>query len=169
MIAYHSLQASSLPQILEHGLKCTSRGAKGDDSDIAKTDHFLDAHRPAKLVEARISRDNNLYTYVAVDDKIIDITDGSLIPISTFIHQTDDVILQITINEQKCYVSDIDLFDTIKKAIEDNKDEQTLQNLATQYWYSLRPLTAFNMGDIRRPEIMIPDDLSPANITIVNK
>jgi hypothetical protein len=169
MIAYHSLPLTSLPHVLKDGLKCTSRGEKGDDASIAKTDYLLDAHRPAKLIEAHISRDNNLYAYVADNNKIVDITDGSQIGISTFIQQNNQVILEIQIDETKCYVSDLDMFDTVKRAIEEDADQQTLLDLASKYWNSLQPLSTFSVDSIRRPEIMVPYDISPDKIVIINK
>lgn len=144
---------------------------KGDDAFVEKTDKYLGAHRPKNLIDARVSRDDNLYAYVADGDNIIEIADGKKTSLSIFIHQQEQTVLQITIDPDKCYVSDLDLFDMVKNAIQSAADVQVLHNLAAHYWRSVRSLKDFSVGDIRRPEIMIPHNVSPRkyNISKINE
>ncbi|HEX8389885.1 MAG TPA: hypothetical protein VF597_00500 [Candidatus Saccharimonadales bacterium] len=88
MTAYHEIASDKAEDVLKHGLKRTSRGDKGDDQSIIKTDEFLDAHCPAELKDRGVSRDDNVYAYVCVDDAIVDITDGSIVPLKDFISRS---------------------------------------------------------------------------------
>lgn len=49
MKVYHQIQASALEMALVKGLLRTSRGYKGGDKAIIKTDHLLDMYRPQSL------------------------------------------------------------------------------------------------------------------------
>ena len=164
MIVYHEVSNDALDSVLEEGLVRTSRGEKGDDSSIAKTDELLDGNRPAALREIGISRDDNLYAYLSSDTSLIDITDGSLVPLDTFIKNSDGAVLALTINAPQCYVSDLDQYDAVKEAVENDNDIETLQEMSETYWNSLVPLDEFTPGDIDRPEVMIPYDILPENI-----
>jgi hypothetical protein len=167
MIAYHTIDTHSLQTVLKTGLKRTSRGEKGDKTAIKKTDALLDTHRPGHLIKAQVSRDDNLYAYVADGNQVINITNGEKIDLDTFVERQDQAILQVTIDPEKCYISDIDLFDTIKNAVEANTDARTLRDLAAEYWQNLKPLKDFSINDIRRPEIMIPYDIPADKIKII--
>lgn len=164
-IAYHEINPESLDDALKHGLKCTSRGDKGDDEDIIKTDAFLDKCRPSTLKEANVSRDNNLYAYLSVNNKILDITDGKLIEIEDFISNSDQATLRIKIDPTRCFVSDLDRYDEMKKHIAKSEDLDELRPLAEQYWAQLQPLNQYKLSSISRPELMITYDISPEEIT----
>lgn len=154
MIAYHKISQHKLNDALAHGLDRTSRGAKGADESIKQADAFLDRQRPKQLVEANVSRDDNLYAYVACDDGVVDIQDGQVMSLQTFIEHDDQIALRITVDPERCYVSDLDQYDRVKRALQNN-EAADLEELAEQYWSSLVPLDAFTIGDIKRPEIMI--------------
>ena len=164
-IAYHEINPESLDGTLKHGLKCSSRGDKGDDQDIIKTDAFLDKYRPSGPEEANVSRDNNLYAYLVVNTKISDITDGKLIEITDFIANSDQVVLRLKIDPTRCFVSDLDKYDAIKKRIVKSEDLDELRPLAEQYWTQLQPLNQYKTSSIHRPELMITYDISPEDIT----
>jgi hypothetical protein len=163
MIAYHKISSDKLEDALTRGLDCTSRGAKGADESIKQADAFLDDHRPAKLVEANVSRNNNLYAYVASDEGVVDIQNGKVVSLQTFIEHDDQISLRITVDPQKCYVSDLDQYDRVKRALQNN-EAIDLSGLAKQYWASLIPLRTFTMGAIERPEIMITYSIPPQDI-----
>lgn len=168
MIVYHTIAADSLQKTLKEGLKCSSRGEKGNDTAIAKTDKFLDAHRPDTLINSHVSRDNNLYAYTADGDTIIDIVDGQKIDLKVFVEKEEQSVLQLTIDPAKCYVSDIDLFDEVKEVVEKKANAPTLTHLASRYWQNVRPLHTFSIGDMHRPEVMIPFDVHPRDIKVVS-
>lgn len=61
MRLYHEISSDSLKGTLRKGLKRTSRGEKGDDESIIKTDRYLDSVRPTALKKLDLSRSNNIY------------------------------------------------------------------------------------------------------------
>jgi hypothetical protein len=78
-------------------------------------------------------------------------------------------LLRITADPTKCYVSDLDLYDTVKRAMELQEQDTTLENLAEKYWQKIVSLDEFEVGMIERPEVMITYDISPENISEVMK
>ena len=161
MQLYHLIEPDSLGSILRSGLKRTSRGDKGDDKYIKKTDKFLDAHCPADLKSVGVSRDNNLYACLGDDSKIIDITDGRAIEIAELTKSSDDCLVRVYADPRRCYVSDLDIYDEIKYKI--SNDTVTAAD-AQKYWEAMRRLEGFAVGDIQRPEVMITCDIPPQNL-----
>lgn len=168
MIAYHTITPEALDTALRKGLKCSSRGEKGDDSAIIAADKFLDAHRPDHIIESEISRQNNLYAYVADGNRVVNIANGQSITLAAFLKKQDQTVLQLTLEPQRCYISDIDLFDAVKSAIEQGHPKDTNKDLAVRYWKGIRPIEQFTAGDIRRPEIMITYDIPPTDIKVLS-
>lgn len=164
MIAYHELTPKAVKSVLQEGLKRTSRGQKGDDSLIAKTDKLLDARRPTELRRADISRDDNLYAYVVHKNKVIDITDGSFVSCTEFIERSKQAVLELQVDPVKCLVSDLDIYDRLKKIVEYGENSDAVIDI---YWQALVPLINFVPGDIRRPEIMVPYNVVPSDIKVI--
>lgn len=54
MILYHEVDSSDVDSILREGLKRTSRGDKGDDKAIIKTDKLLDDARLASFAGQKL-------------------------------------------------------------------------------------------------------------------
>lgn len=167
MNVYHELSPDAIDSVLTTGLKKTSRGEKGDDTAIKKTDAFLDDCRSQNTQNEKISRNDNIYAYMATDTHIIDITDGSHIPIEDFLKQSDRTVVRLSVNATKCFVSDIDLYDAIKDALENNIPVGSLKTLAERYWNSVTPLADYSVDMFQRPEIMITYDISPDKITVM--
>ena len=67
MTLYHEVTKDSLIDILQNGLIRASRGKKGNDHAIIATDTYLDAHRPAWVVDHNISRDDALYAFIGTE------------------------------------------------------------------------------------------------------
>ncbi len=168
MFVYHEADPSSAESILETGLKRTSRGAKGDDSAIARTDQLLDEHMPSELKDNNVSRDDNLYAYIADGDKIVDITDGQLVELSDFISRSKQAIFRLTVTPERCYVSDLDLYDRIKEAVENKTADDQVRNLVHNYWQALIQLDAFAIGEIKRPEVMVTYDIDLKDIQLIS-
>lgn len=169
MIVYHEANLKAVDSILEKGLKCTSRGDKGDDSVIMQTDKLLDDCRPEKLKQAGISRDNNLYAFIADNNKVISIVDGGAVRIGEFVEKSDQAVFRLTVDPKKCYVSDLDLFDATREAVEKDKSPTTLNKHAARYWNALTPLSNFKINTIKRPEVMVTYDISPESIEFLNR
>lgn len=165
MTLYHEATNDSVKEILAHGLKRTSRGEKGDASDIIKTDQYLDERRPGTLRQKGLSRDDNIYAFIGTESSLIDITNGATISLKEYPRQ-DSALLRLSIDESACYISDLDRYDAIKAAIS-NHETATLEELATAYWASVTPLHQFSLGDVSRPEVMITQDIEPRHLALV--
>lgn len=165
MVLYHEVAKDSVEKILADGLKRTSRGEKGDKTDIIQTDTYLDDHRPVAVRKRGVSRDDNLYAFVGTEDSLIDITNGATVSLADY-PKEGSALLRITVDEAACYVSDLDRYDAVKAAIA-NHETATLAELTDEYWASLTPLRSFEIGDILRPEVMITTDVPPQQITPV--
>lgn len=164
MIAFHEAKPEDMATILAHGLKRTSRGEKGDDSDIIRTDQLLDEWRPDDLRKAGWSRDNNLYAYVVLDGVVIDITNGQRIPVTRFVASAQQSLLELTVDPDRCFVSDLDLYDELMHAIHNERAKAYLQQIAERYFNTIQPLSLFDGASIVRAELMIPYDIPPHDL-----
>ena len=151
--------------VLRDGIKRDARSSKGQNDSIIAADAYLDARRPAKL-RATISRQHSVYAYLSQGSEIIDIKTGNLIPISDFFRQKDQVLLKITIDLNGCFVSNLDAFDAVRHTL--GHGQTDLETMAQTYWNSLVPLIGFRFGQIRRPEVMIPRDIPPDDISLAD-
>lgn len=166
MALYHEVTQDSVEKILTDGLKRTSRGDKGDQTDIIQTDTYLDNHRPSALRARGVSRDDNLYAFIGTDDSLVDITNGATVSLQDY-PQENSALLRLVVDEAACYVSDLDRYDAVKAAIA-NHETTTLADLAAKYWASLMPLADFAIGDMTRPEVMVTTDIPPGHIIPVH-
>lgn len=164
MLAYHEVAPDQLQSILSNGLKKESRGSKGDDEWIVKADAYLDAHRPKNIVEAKVSRDDNIYAYYVTETSVIDIVDGAHIPRADFIHAKSGALLELHIDPKRSYISDLDTYDALKTAFSKHEKLDTLEMLAKSYWNKITRLDTFRPDVIRRPEIMITYSLDPRDL-----
>ena len=166
MNVYHVANPDSTGSILANGLERTSRGDKGDDKKIIKTDMFLDAKCPSELKNKGLSRDDNIYAYVVTDGMVMDITDGTPVPSDKFIEKNNRT-LELEVDEKRCFVSDLDTYDSLMSAFASDANESTLNTLAKSYWDKVTPLEKYINGQFRRPEIMITYDLAPNAIRLL--
>lgn len=168
MIAYHEINPDTLESIRTKGLQRAARGEKGDKRAIKQTDALLDANIPAHLRRAGVSRANNNYAYVVTNGKVIDITDGHAIDEQKFITSSSRAVLQLHLDSDLCYVSDLDAYDQLKEAVENEQTDDIINRHVTTYWKRVIPLLAYERKKIRRPEIIIPYDIPPHAITVVH-
>ncbi|MDB5176966.1 MAG: hypothetical protein JWN75_634 [Candidatus Saccharibacteria bacterium] len=164
-VIYHEVDPKIVDSVLQNGLKTENDGAK-TDSQIKKIDQFLDTHLPDDS-PAGLNRQNVIYGYVSADDKILDIKSSDMIAINDFVDKSDAVLLRIEVDAAKCYVSDLDMYDTIKRAMELKEQDSTLEDLATKYWQRVVTFDTFELGTINRPEVMVPYDIPPTDISKV--
>jgi hypothetical protein len=166
MIIYHIVASQALPSTLSHGLKKTSRGEKGSDEAIIQTDIFLDKMRPSSIREAGISRDNNIYGYLPKGENVIDIQDGSLVEIDKLAKKGQRT-LRLNVDAQRCYLSDLDIYDTLRQAIENHQSREHLNELASNYWKRVVSLVEASESTARRPEVMVTYNIPPDAIQVV--
>lgn len=169
MHVYHEAKPEALAVILKEGLRRTSRGEKGNDHTIIMTDKLLDERRPARLSGAGVSRDDNLYGYIAGKDSIIDITDGKPVPVQAFIKGSKQAVLRLEVEPKRCYISDLDAYDAVADAIENGRNNAELADLAQRYWDKVILLASFSGGRIRRPEVMITYDVPPDAVEVCSR
>lgn len=164
MIVYHEVDPSTVPAVLSEGVKRHTAGPKTDEL-IRITDAYLDELVPPRLAAEGVNRRAVIYAYIAVDDNIIDITHGETIPLTMFIARSDLAVLSLEVDPQRCYVSDLDAYDTLKNALE-SRDEPVagLERLAAEYWSHLTPLANFSLDMIARPEVMLTYDVPPGAV-----
>ena len=164
MIAFHEVDPAHVKSILAHGLKRTSRGEKGDGSDIVRTDQLIDEWRPDDLRKAGWSRDNNLYAYIVLDGNVIDITNGQRVPVDKFIANARQSLLELTVDSDRCFVSDLDIYDELMHAIHNKRAEVHLRQIAERYFNAVQPLSLFDGSSIVRAELMVPYDITPRDL-----
>lgn len=163
---YHEVDQSSKDNVLSEGIDREANGQK-TDSEKKRIDNFLDTHLPAEMELVGISRQEVVYAYMAYQDTVIDIRDGEFIPIDEFNDRSDQVLLRLSVDSKDCYVSDLDLYDTLARAMELKEQNGKLEYLASQYWDRVVPYDKYEIGEYNRPEIMIAQDIRPEAIEVV--
>jgi hypothetical protein len=162
---YHEVLPDALDNALSEGVKRSTHGEKSD-SLAKKTDDYLDRRRPEHL-PSEVSRANAVYGYLSDDDKLISIDDGTPVDVKVFAAQRSHVLLRMTVDLDKCFVSDLDRYDAVKEALEGGGEDAALDQLAARYWDRLTPLEKYDFGRFRRPEALITHDVAPSDITVV--
>lgn len=168
MVIYHQVAAGTVADLKAQGIKKGDRGTKGQDKAIIRTDKLLDAHRPERILRAGVSRCAAIYCYLGTETEVIDITDGSVVPVAKLKVKPGQALLRLTVDAPRCWVSDLDAFDSLKQAITKHQTEDQLLQLAQNYWQTLVRLDAYQAGSIRRPEVMITYDLKPQEFVVLN-
>lgn len=167
IVLYHEISPKSKDQVVTEGIKKGASGVK-TDSEKRKVDEFLDTHPPDWAKNIGLCRADAIYAYLKTDsDEVVDIKSGEAIPVSEFMNKTKDVLLKITVDSDYCYVSDLDLYDTITRALELDEQDSTREHLADRYWERLTPIDEYQNGSITRPEMMVNYDVSPESIEVV--
>lgn len=166
MIVYHEVDPASLQTILREGIKRSSDGEKTDEL-IGKTDEFLDKLRPAALKNSGVGRRNAIYAYLSVGNAVVDIVDGTPTEKSEFVKNSEQVVLELEVDSARAYVSDLDIYDALKAAIQRSDSREECRELAAKYWDALIPLSNFSVGEIARPEVIITYDIPRAAITVL--
>jgi hypothetical protein len=163
---YHEISKDNLNAALSNGLKRSPRGAKGSDQTIIRTDHLLDSLRPQRLIAAGVSRDNNLYCYLAVKHQVVDITTGQLKEPKEISADPQQLLLKLQADGQKCFVSNLDIYDQVKAAVKSQQRAEA-HKLAQLYWEKLSPLSSYrHENGFRRPEVMVTYDIPPQDLSI---
>lgn len=168
IILYHESTPESVDAILENGIKREASGAKRD-SHIEMIDTFLDTHASDRIKAAGLSRRGVTYAFMEHDGKIVDIATGESVPVSGFRKGNGMRLLRLTVDAGDCFVSDLDLYDTLKRAMELDEQGSTREHLAERYWERVVPFTQFEFGSIKRPEVMIRADIDPGSIEAIEK
>ena len=161
VILFHQIKKETLDKVRAEGVKRGFSGDKRDDA-IARADGFLTQYMPETLKSRGVDRKSNIFCYLKEGQDVIDIKTGKREQPSTINDGTDQVLLEISVDPSICFVGDLDLFDKIKRVLEDNQKEQA-KALADTYWSSVQSLIAYQ-GEFRRPEAMVVSDVAPSAI-----
>jgi hypothetical protein len=166
-VAFHEINKDNLELALKVGLKRTSRGDKGDDKEIIKTDKLLDDNRQAVLIQNNVSRDDNLYCYFYYKNKIVDITDGKLKGVEEISRSKSQALLRVSLVPARCYVSNLDLYDEILQSLKRQNTTKAIE-LANKYWQKLTRLDNYDHSNgFKRPEIMVTYDVPASCLEVV--
>jgi hypothetical protein len=166
-IVYHEILKEGLDSAMKDGLKRNTRGDKGDYSAIKRADQLLDNCRPKELIQASLSRNDNLYCYLAHEDGVADITDGKIKHPTEISQSQKHQFLKIKVDPARCYASDLDLYDQILSLVK-YEDLNKARNLAKTYWQRTTRLDKYNHDrGFKRPEIMVTYDIPGSQIEVV--
>ena len=157
---YHQLTWDDWTRAQKHGLRTQSRGAKGNEASIQATDDFLDTHTPESLREIGLSRNNNLYGFIGNSHSLITIATGESLPVREKAAEPGQVLLELSVDPTRCWVSDLDLYDSVMNK---RKAPHKAADLAREYWSHLQRLDQYD-GSILRPEVMITYDVPVSDI-----
>jgi hypothetical protein len=166
VIGYHRVKSDELEQVLAEGIKQTTGGKTDDDPDIVRADEFLDTLCPEKLRDTGISRKHNIYLYYDADGFALDVFDGQMRQPQDIVKNKDDVILAVELQAERCFISNLDLYDQVKTALKSEPIDKT-ELLARQYWDQVYPLVeGYKPLANERVEIMVTYDVSPDVIRV---
>lgn len=168
MIVYHQADSHLVPLILRQGLQLVQGEGKGDDPAIAQTDEYLDARRPEYIRQAGVNRRQNIYAYLGDERHVIRITDGAEVTLGRFITESWQVVLRLTPPLEHCYISDLDAFDKLKRALQEETCQSECGRLAADYWRRVTPAVLYVDGSIARPEVLVTRPIPPEHIARVN-
>jgi hypothetical protein len=167
IIAFHEINKDNLELTLKAGLKRTSRGDKGDDEEIIKTDKLLDDNRPAGIMHANVSRDNCLYCYFYYKNKIVDITDGKLKDVDEISRSKSQALLRLKVVPTRCFVSNLDLYDEILQYLKRQNTTKATE-IASRYWQQLTRLDNYDHSNgFNRPEIIVTYNVPASCLEVV--
>lgn len=161
-LAFHEIKNDEVEEVLAQGLRLGRKGHKRD-KEINRTDDFLNEQRPSHTINHGIDRKTNIYCYLSSGNDAIDIATGSKKYPSEIISNPQQSLLKVNVDPEKCYVSNLDLYDRIKALLHSNKISEA-EGLARTYWEALLPLAKYK-SNFRRPELMVTYDISPTDIS----
>ncbi|MHC9291511.1 hypothetical protein ACRCUN_03545 [Mycobacterium sp. LTG2003] len=164
---YHEVEPETLDDVERNGLKRNDDGEKSDP-ETKTADAYLDAHRPAAAVRAQLSRQGVVYGFLAAGNRIVDISTGADVDVATFDRDRPQILLRITVDPARCFVSDLDRYDRVQRALESGDADDECRRLACDYWQQVVALLDYEPGSIRRPEAMVVCDIEPADIEVVS-
>jgi hypothetical protein len=165
-VIYHEVRPESLDRVLRDGIKRSDKGEKSD-SVVQRTDECLEARIPEDLSARGLSRHNVVYGYMSTGTQLIDIRHGEVVDVDRFSAERDLVLLRITVDSAKCYVSDLDAYDAVKMCVKSDADDTMVSRLCERYWPRVVPLAEYDEGSYRRPEVMVAADIDPEDIEVV--
>jgi hypothetical protein len=169
MILYHQIDAATLESILRQGVKTSQRGQKGQDPAIITTDQFLDQHRPPEIIDQGISRCDNVYAFLPLNDhQVRHITNGRAISVADLASDLHQALVKLIVDPARCFVADLDDFDQIKQMLADRPHDTQVGQRAVVYWSRLIPLVNYHDQEMNRPEVLITYDIPPHCITPVH-
>jgi hypothetical protein len=172
---YHKTSNDSLASIQQEGLHYGATGTNNQEPHARKTNETLDRLRPKHLVRQNVSRDNCLYCYLLIGDRLLDVDSGQTVPLTQWDPGEDKAGLLLEIDPSIAYVSDLEAYDRLADALERQAPNDKIENLAAQYWQRLLPLSEAleryrldsNRGRYGRVEVMLTASVPPENITIL--
>lgn len=163
---FHEIEVDERADALRRGL-LQGEGASKRGAVINKTDEFLRAFQPEHLVRAGIDRQANIFCYLTRGQQVIDATTGNVRGPAAIARDHARLMLQVEVDERRCYVGDLDVYDQIRDLLIAGELAKARQ-LALVYWRHVVPFAEY-AGQLRRPEALVTYDISPANLSMVEQ
>jgi hypothetical protein len=161
----HAAPASTLEHMLATGLAYGSSGRSSQESHAQKTNALLDALRPTYAVQASLSRQDCLYAYLALDGSLLDVEAGKAVPLSEWRPAADDAAaVLLDADPTQAWVSDLDAYDALATAIEQDAPIATLHELADRYWQRLVRLDTILEHYTLRGTTLAQKETAPGNM-----
>jgi hypothetical protein len=158
---YHQVAKNRAHEIITQGLLQGSGGERRN-KDIEKTDALLNELRPQTCLQASLDRDRNAYCYLADNDGVVDIVTGQRKKPADIV-EPGQTLLTVQVDPQRCYVSDLDLYDKLVEYVK-QADREKARITAQAYWAAVQRLDSYDHS-FRRPEVMVTYDVPPISIT----
>ncbi|HUS26730.1 MAG TPA: hypothetical protein VMY99_05280 [Nevskiaceae bacterium] len=140
MVLFHTLSPESVKAVLRDGLRYGSQGALSQDEDIAKANDYLDSVRPARVSALGLSRNKCLYMYLAMNGMVHDISHGKVLPMRQWTAAERRVVLAVEVNAAVAYLSDLEAYDALARALAAPAPQATCRRLAALYWRTVLPM-----------------------------
>lgn len=178
----HKAPVESLPAIVATGLRRAESTAQ-TPSELW-TNRWLDRWRPARLAGRGVRRGECIYCYLGVNGCVLDVDSGDLVPRDRWLVGPDAVRLCLTTTPGTAFISDLDAYDRVRSALEQDRHHPRLPGLAHRYWSRVidletarghyrvagRSLVADPAGPARLPremhrvEVLLTADVDPEAI-----
>jgi hypothetical protein len=163
---FHEVRPESLDELRRDGIR---RGGSGEKTGGPEqgADTFLDSARSPAEVQRGLSRHDVVYGYLSDGDRLIDIQDGKAVDPPSYAAEREQVLVRMTVDSDRCFVSDLDCYDVVKEGLQSGWSQDALLRWAARYWKQVTPLSDYRPGLYRRPEVMITVDVPPRDIVVV--
>jgi hypothetical protein len=167
VVLYHEVAPEAWTTVCHRGIRRADRGDKTDQV-TERADELLDERRPATIRDAGVSRRQVVYAYLSVDqDSLVDIDTGEVVTAHEYRAGRERCLVRIAADPSRCHVSDLDAYDRVVEAVQDG-DDDAINEAVREYWSLVVPLSSYQHGQYRRPEVLLGDDVTPTQMQLVS-
>lgn len=158
----HKAPVESLPAIVATGLRRAESNAQ-TPSELW-TNHWLDRRRPAGLAGRGVRRGECIYCYLGINGRVLDVDSGDLVPRDRWLVGPDSVRLCLTTAPGTAFISDLDAYDRVRSALEQDRHHPRLPGLADRYWSRVVDVDTAREHYRLAGESLVADPTGPARL-----